>query len=432
MRRYLAALRRRDFGLLWFGAAASILGDGMTLVALVWLMLERTGSALDVGWLTFAYAAPVVVGGLGAGVLLDRFDPRAVMAVDSLGRGLLMASVPVLELLGGVPTWWLFVVAAGYGLLKMVPLAGVPALIPRLLDDDDLTTGNALESISYGVAGIAGPALAGVLIAAIGAPAVIGLDAATYFFFLACLLLMRRPPALVRAQGERPASGERAVRGLGLVAAGRVVIASPAIVATTLMFMAANVGEGIFAVVMPVYALEALGGTAAEYGAILAVFSVGILAGSIVVGALATPVRLGRAIAAAQAVAGVVLLGYLARPDLLPSLAIAGVFGLAGSPLTIWAQTLRMRIIPPELRGRVFAILRTLMQSTAPVGGIVAGVLVSGAGIEAAIVAATVVTTVPGLLGLVVPALGLAGGGGGDGAGPAQEALVATEALQRV
>jgi hypothetical protein len=70
------------------------------------------------------------------------------------------------------------------------------------------------------------------------------------------------------------------------------------------------------------------------------------------------------------------------------------------------------------------------MQSTAPVGGIVAGVLVSGAGIEAAIVAATVVTTVPGLLGLVVPALSLAGGGGGGG--PAQEALEAAEALQRM
>jgi MFS family permease len=425
MRRYLAALRRRDFGLLWFGATASILGDGMTLVALVWLVLERTGSALDVGWLTFAYAAPVVLGGLGAGVLLDRFDPRTVMAWDSLGRGLLMGSVPVLELLGGVPTWWLFVVAAGYGLLKMVPLAGVPALIPRLLDDDDLTTGNALESISYGVAGIAGPALAGVLIAAIGAPAVIGLDAATYFVFLACLLLMRRPPSAVRADAEDRGHAARP-RGLGLGAAAKVVIASPAIVATTLMFMAANVGEGIFAVVMPIYALEALGGTAAEYGAILAVFSVGPLAGSIVVGALSTPVRLGRAIAAAQAVAGVVLLGFLARPDLLPSLALAGVFGLAGSPLTIWAQTLRMRIIPPDLRGRVFAILRTLMQSTAPVGGIVAGVLVSGAGIEAALVAATVVTTVPGLLGLVVPALRLHGGAG---TGPAQEA---PEALQRV
>ena len=349
------------------------------------------------------------------------------MAVDALGRGLLMGSVPLLELLGGVPTWWLYVVAAGYGLLKMVPLAGVPALIPQLLDDDDLTTGNALESISYGVGGILGPAVAGVLIAAIGAPAVIGLDAATYFVFLACLLMMRRPTPM--PVGGVLAPGLSSGGGLGLGAAARVVVASPAIVATTLMFMAANVGEGIFAVVMPIYALQALGGSAAEYGAILAVFSVGLLAGSVVVGALATPIRLGRAIAAAQAVAGVVLLGYLAHPDLLPSLVLAGAFGLAGSPLTIWAQTLRMRLIPPELRGRVFAILRTLMQSTAPAGGIVAGVLVTGAGIDAALLAAAVVTTLPGLLGLVVPALGTAGGTGVLGERAAQES---EEALQRV
>jgi MFS family permease len=349
-----------------------------------------------------------VVGGLAAGVLLDRFDPRLVMAIDSLGRGLLMASVPVLEALGGVSTWWLYVVAAGYGLLKMVPLAGVPALIPALLDDAALTTANALESISYGVGGIVGPALAGVLIALVGPAAVIGIDAATYFIFLGALLLMR---PLARPSTPRPAAGPASTRGPGLGAAARVILTSPAIVATTLMFMAANVGEGIFAVVMPFYAVTVLEGAATEYGLILGVFSVGILVGSILVGAVGTPARLGRAIAAAQAVAGVVLLGYLARPDLLPALAIAGLFGLAGSPLTIWAQTLRMRLIPPELRGRVFAILRTLMQSTAPAGGLIAGVLVAGGGIEAAVVAAAVVTSVPGALGMLVPALGPAAAG---------------------
>lgn len=405
MHRYLATLRNREFGLLWTGATVSTLGDGMTLVALVWLVLERTGSAIDVGWLTFAYAAPVVVGGLAAGILLDRFDPRRVMALDSLGRGLLMASVPVLEVLGGVPTWWLYVVAAGYGLLKMVPLAGVPAVIPRLLDDDALTTANALESISYAVGGIIGPALAGLLIAAIGPELVIGIDAATYFVFLAALLLMRPVPRLPAAGGE-PARATDPAPGLGLRAALRVVLASPAIVATTLMFMAANIGEGIFAVVTPLYTVEVLGGTAAEYGLIVAVFSIGFLAGSVVVGGAATPSRLGRAIAAAQAVAGLVLLAFLVRPQLAGVLALAGMFGIAASPLTIWAQTLRMRLIPAELRGRVFAILRTLMQSTTPVGGLVAGVLVAGGGIEPAVIAAVVVTSVPGALGLLVPALG--------------------------
>lgn len=425
MSRYLLALRSREFGLLWFGATVSTLGDGMTLVALVWLVLERTGSALDVGWLTFAYAAPVVIGGLAAGVLLDRFDPRLVMAVDSLGRGVLMASVPVLEAAGGVPTWWLYVVAAGYGLLKMVPLAGVPALIPALLDDAALTTANALESISYGVGGIMGPALAGVLIALVGPAAVIGIDAVTYFVFFGSLLLMRpihrtaaSGPVASAATANDPGTraGRGARPGAGLREAARVILASPAIVATTLMFMAANVGEGIFAVVMPLYAVTVLGGTATEYGVLLGVFSVGILAGSLIVGAVRTPTRLGRAIAAAQALAGVVLLGYLARPDLLPALALAGAFGLAGSPLTIWAQTLRMRLIPPELRGRVFAILRTLMQSTAPAGGVVAGVLVAGGGIEAAVIAAAIVTSVPGALGLLVPALG---------SGPARGAALA-------
>ena len=416
MRRYLQLLRHRDFALLWGGATVSTVGDGMTLVALVWLVLERTGSAAAVGWLTVAYSAPVIIGGLAAGVLLDRFDRRLVMALDTLGRGLLMASVPLLEATGGTPTWWLFVVAAGYGLLKMIPLAGVPTMIPTLVKHEDLTTANAMESISYGVGGIVGPALAGVLIATVGAPVVIGIDAITYFVFLACLALMSgdtvQAPAPETAPIEwaptpkAPPPPMPRTLSLGLREAARVFIASPAILATTLMFMAANVGEGMFMVILPIYAVDVLQEDAAAYGSLLAVLSLGALAGSVAIGAIRTPRRIGRAVAAAQVITGAVLLGFVARPSIGGSIVLAIAFGLAASPLTIWAQTIRMRVIPTELRGRVFALLRTLMQSTPPIGGIVAGFLLAGGQLDVALVVAAGAVAVPGLLGLVARGLG--------------------------
>src|SRR4051794_17685622 len=130
MSRYVELLRRRDYALLWFGATISALGDGMSFVALVWLILERGGDAGTVGWLAAAYAAPVVVGGLAAGVILDRFDRRRVLAVDNLVRGAAIASVPIAAALGVLSTAQLFVVAGIYGLLYMTSIAGIPSMIP--------------------------------------------------------------------------------------------------------------------------------------------------------------------------------------------------------------------------------------------------------------------------------------------------------------
>jgi MFS family permease len=164
MRRYLRVLGKPDFRRLWTGATVSTLGDGMTFVALSWLVLARPGGTAQLGVLGICYTAPVLLGGLAVGPLLDRFDKRTVLIADCLLRAVAVASVPLADVVGSVPGWLPFVVAATYGLLKMIPLAGFPAAIPHLVDDADLDSANALESLSFSVAGVAGPATAGLLI----------------------------------------------------------------------------------------------------------------------------------------------------------------------------------------------------------------------------------------------------------------------------
>src|SRR5512141_2014647 len=163
MNRYRKLLRERDYALLWGGATVSALGDGMSFVALIWLLIERGGTATDIGWLSAVYTAPVIVGGIAAGIILDRYDRRRVIAADNVIRGLAIASVPIADALGVLSTPQLFIVAAIYGLLFMTSIAG------RI-----------------------GPAVAGVIIAGIGASAVLAVDAATYAVFVVCLLLMRK------------------------------------------------------------------------------------------------------------------------------------------------------------------------------------------------------------------------------------------------
>jgi hypothetical protein len=230
------------------------------------------------------YGAPVLVGGLATGPLLDRFGAVRVMRLDSLFRGAVMASIPALALIGEVPLWALYAVSTSYGLLKMVPLAGVPTVIPTLVPADRLDTANAMESLSYGLSGVVAPMLAGALIAAVGGIAVLVLDSATFFLFAACLQGVR---------GERPAGGRDRV-----------------------------------------------------------------------------------------------------------------TYGLReASPLTIWAQTLRMRLIPPELRGRVFSLLRTAMQAAEPLGGALGGAVIASGGLVLALAGIATAIGAPGLLGLAHPAL---------------------------
>lgn len=406
MHRYLRLLRRRDYALLWGGATVSALGDGMSFIALVWLVLERSGDPGLVGWLGAVYTAPVVVGGLAAGVILDRVDRRLVLAGDNLIRGVAIASVPIAAVLGNLSIAHLFVVAAVYGLLFMTSLAGIPSLIPSLVEESDLTTANAMESLSYSIAGLAGPALAGIVIAIAGAPAVLAIDALSYGVFVVCLLAMRRTPDRPGAAETAGATAPFPARAGGLGPAVRFVIGSPAIVAITVLYMAVNIGEGIFLVLAPIYARDVLGGGSATYGLIVSAFTGGALLGGLLVGAIGWRWPLGRSIAVATTATGLVIGLFLARPALPGSLAILVTAGLLASSLTAWAQTIRMRLIPPELRGRVFALLRTLMQSTPPVGAILGGTLLVGGDLVPAIAAMAVVIAVPGAVALFVPALG--------------------------
>ena len=161
---YRRVLRDRRFALLWGGVTVSLFGDALTWVSLVWLTFELGGGPADVGILAVCYTAPVIVGGLVAGVLLDRYDRRRLLIADNTIRGLAMLSVPIAAAMGTLGQAQLDIVAAVYGLLYMISLAGFPSIIPDLVPADDLSTANALESLSFSVGGVAGPALAGLLI----------------------------------------------------------------------------------------------------------------------------------------------------------------------------------------------------------------------------------------------------------------------------
>ncbi|MGW1992995.1 MFS transporter [Embleya sp. NPDC001921] len=391
MRGGLTVLARPDFRRLWLGASVSLMGDGMTVVALSWLVLNQPGGVGLLGLLGVCHTAPVLVGGWLAGPLLDRFDKRYVPAADSLLRGGAVASVPVAHVAGGVPVWLPFLVAACYGLLKMVPLAGVPAAIPDLVDAEELDAANALESMAYAISGIVGFSAAGALVGVLGAPWVLAVDAVTFWCFAMCVLDIRRP---LRPRRDAASTDRLGAEGRRLTSLRR----DPAVVRTTLAFMAFNVAEGaLVLVVAPWPAKERMPGGPATLALFLAALSAGELVGGAVAGAWRPRLTRVRAIAAAQITAAAGFLAVLAGGHRWVVAAGFGVIGMLGVLMTVWAQSLRMERIPAELRGRAFATLRTLMQATPPLGALIAGPLLAHGRLGAAACAMAAIAGLPAL-----------------------------------
>jgi MFS family permease len=391
---YAAIFRHDAFRWFWLGATASAVGDSMTRVALTWYVFDTTGSPEALGWLAVAYTAPVLVGGLAAGVLLDRFDRRTVLLADSVIRGLVVTLVPLLAATDSLQLWHVYAVAAVYGALMMLSLAGGPTVVPSLVQADQLATANALEMLSFTLSGVLGPLVAGVLIPRIGAPNVVLFDACSYFAFaLALTRLPSLPP--VRA-------GMHRLQSVSLRDSVKLLVRNRVLLATTLMFMAFNIGgNGALSVWLPLLAQQVLGGGPELYGLLLGAVALGEVVGSLAAGGVRVRVPLGALICCSQALSGAALLLLLLGWGEVGA-AFTGLllFGLTSAPLTAWAQTLRMDIIPGHLRGRTFALLRTLMQGTAPLGGVLAGLLIPVVGIPLVIFGTALVTGAPGLLGL--------------------------------
>jgi MFS family permease len=399
---YRQIFQNRSFRRFWFGFSFSVLGDSMTRVALIWFVYEQTGSAAALGWLMLCYTGPIVAGGLLAGSLLDRFDRRAVMVVDNIVRGLAVALIPLLYALGQLAIWHIYAVAAVYGLLMMISLAGGPALVPSLVPREQLATANALEMLSFTLGGVIGPVLAGALIAWAGAPNVVIVDAISYFAFALALARTR-----LVADPHEARQADEPVYHTGH--AVQLLLKNPVLLATTLMFLAFNIGGGALAVWLPILADRVLGGGPELYGTLLGALALGEVVSALLAGGLVLPLALGALICLAQVLAGVSLGSVLAGRSAWAVGAGLALFGVFSSPLTIWAQTLRMQIIPERLRGRSFALLRMLMQSGNPIGGAAAGILLPTLGLPAMILLSAVVVGVPGLLGAQVRALRQAG-----------------------
>lgn len=374
----LSRPRRRPLGSLFLGIAFTRLGETMTLVALIWLVYEQTGSAEGVALVQFAYTILIPVGGLFVGAILDRYRVVPVMIVDALLKaivGLLVIAAAV----GGAGVVPAALLASLYlGLAWMVGGAGMPTLIAGAVPPGGHSRANMFDSLMWSSTAFIGPLIAGFLIEAISPLAALAAGAACSCAYAAMLwwvradLISHLPPATAGA-----------LRLGGIAQGFRLVLRSPLLLSLTAMFMSLNAIQTVYAVALPIYATQALHGDASDYALLLSIRSVGEMAGTIVGRWTAPRLGLGRAIVFAVLAGGLTMLPLLAITSIPAAALVILVGGLVSNSQGPWIQTLRMRVIPAEMRSRAFGSIRTMTNSLSPVAAIAGGVLVPLVGVPA-------------------------------------------------
>ena len=180
----------QPFRLLFAGQALSVVGDRITPIAIAFAVLGL-GSATDLGLVLAASGVPFALFAIAGGVVSDRVGRRRVMIASDVVRTVVQATVAALLLTGSAEVWMLVVLSAMYGTAAAVFMPALIGLIPQTVPPDRLQEANALLGFTRSIASVAGPALAGILIAVGGPGDAIAVDAVTFALSAACLIALR-------------------------------------------------------------------------------------------------------------------------------------------------------------------------------------------------------------------------------------------------
>ena len=206
-------LRIRNFRLLMGGQLVSTVGDMFYAVALPWFVLSSGGTPRDLGIVLAAYGIPRAGSVLLGGMLSDKVQPRLMMLVADIARALLVGGLAAIVLLDLHTLWILCAIAAPLGLFEGIFLPASMAILPSILDDDDLQAGNAINMATVQVATLAGPGVGGVIVASVRSGVAFVIDAITFVVSALALAGMR---------GKR-ATASATISSTSTAAAGAVV-----------------------------------------------------------------------------------------------------------------------------------------------------------------------------------------------------------------
>lgn len=361
-------LRERNFRMLWAGSAISAVGDQFYLVALPWVVLQLTGSAVAVGTILMAVAIPRAMLMLFGGALTDRISARKIMMSAASARTLFVTVIGFLLWWHLLQLWELYVLGFFFGVADAFAWPAATTLLPSLVKREQLVAANSVFQTTGQLTTIVAPAPAGLAIKALGTAWAFFIDAISFLFIIAALWRLPDPPKA--ASAAKPPVWRSILDGIVYVQRD-VPLRSLMLVAAMLNFCI----SGPMGVGLP-YLVKTKFGSAAAYGLVISAMSAGGLIGALLAGIVKIKRRglllLGACVVISAGIASMGLLGHLWLIAAV-LLLLGASAGVANVHIAAWIP----QRIDATVRGRVFSVLMLANFGLMPVSLAVAGLLIA-------------------------------------------------------
>ena len=362
----LRALRYRNYRVFFIGQGMSLMGTWMQQVAMSWLVYQLTNSPFFLGVVGFSSQIPTFVTAPFAGVLVDRWNRRSILLTTqalSLVQALILAA---LALSGHIGFLHIIVLSIFLGLVNGFDIPARQALVYELVDEpEDLPNAIALNSLIFNAARLAGPAMAGILIAAVGEGVCFLLNAVSFLTVLLALAAIRlKPQKIITHQGH-------VLRGLkeGVVYAFGFM---PIRAMLLLLGLVSLVGMP-YGVLMPVFARDVLHGGPQTLGFLMGSVGVGALGGALFLASRQSARGLGRIAVLALSVFGGGVIAFSFSRRLMFSLPLILTAGFGILVLIASLNTILQTIVDDDKRGRVMSLYTMAFMGMAPFGSLLVG-----------------------------------------------------------
>lgn len=354
---------------LWLGSAVSLFGDQFYLVALPWLVLQRTGSSLALGTILMTAAVPRAVLMLAGGAITDRFSPRRVLMATASARSLLVAAIAVLAWLNVIHLWHIYALSLLFGVADAFSFPAGSALMPTLVAPEQLPAANSVFASTAHLSGMLGPAPAGIVVKAWGIAQAFFLDAVSFLFVIAALWRVPERPKPPAPAAKRPSMLHSIGEGL------RYVVNDPALRSLLLLTAALN-----FCMTGPVsVGLATMAkfrfGSAAAFGTLLSCVSGGALAGMVLAGIIKRPPRRGLLLVGISFLMGLGLLVVGLSYRLLPIAVTLAFMGIGAGFINVHIMSWMQGRVERQVLGRVMSVLMFSAIGLLPISLLVAGVV---------------------------------------------------------
>jgi MFS family permease len=375
----IRALESRNYRLFFMGQLVSLIGTWMTRVATSWLVYRLTNSAFLLGLTGFAGQIPIFFLTPFAGVWVDRWNRHRTLVVTQILSMLQSFALAALALSGKITIGEVLALMLFQGAVNSFDMPARQAFVVQMIDRrEDLGNAIALNSSMVNGARLVGPAVAGMLIAAVGEGYCFLIDGISYIAVIVSLLAMRI--ARENARRERP-------RVLDQIAEGwRYVIASSPIRSVLILLVLVSLVGMPYTVLMPVFARSILHGDAHTLGFLMGAAGFGALIGAVALAMRQSVLGLGRVIVWSATSFGAGLIGLGFSRSVWLSLAAVTVAGFGMMRNMASCNTILQTIVDEDKRGRVMAYYSMAFQGIAPFGSLIAGAVAARVGAASTIV----------------------------------------------